>query len=78
MKKLIIALLICFPWSGCISVTNPIYGSLKMAPGVRVYKSKSLTIINVTYKAGTEAPSYLEIAKIIKEAMKDVRTPEAD
>ncbi len=49
-----------------------------MAPGVRVYKSKSLTIINVTYKAGTEAPSYLEIAKIIKEAMKDVRTPEAD
>ena len=69
MKKLsLLCIGVCF-LSGCLSISNPIYGKFQTSPGVRIYQTDKLTIINITYDNKTP-PDYTQISKLLKEIYK--------
>ena len=66
MKKLLIILLLSLFCSGCITANVAGYGFFELDPGVRVYKSEDVTVINITHKQDEVQPDYDAITKLLK------------
>jgi len=69
MKKLLTLLILSLFCTGCISGTVAGYGMFDVDSGVRVYKTKDATIVNITHK-GEQQPNYKDIALILKDVFK--------
>jgi len=66
MKKLLIILLLSLFCSGCISANVAGFGFFELDPGVRVYKSDDITVLNITHKENGIEPDYDAITELIK------------